>query len=157
MPVLLDNRPPVPLRSLRFARFLSTGGDNPAPYRVLAVSSAFPPRGARPTTAFRGFMAARASNERAFAFGVSSDRSEGRKRHGPLADSYVCRRVFPSRVRPWCRKSAKNRYDARIISSSSFLTKPSYGAFPRGVLVGLIPKSGRESTEKSSNYDTTWS
>ena len=24
----LDNRPPVPLRSLRFARFLSTGGDN---------------------------------------------------------------------------------------------------------------------------------
>ena len=55
----------------------------------------------------------------------------------------------------WCRKSAKNRYNARIISSSSFLTKPSYGEFPRGVLVGLIPKSGRESTEKSSNYDTT--
>lgn len=52
--------------------------------------------------------------------------------------------------------SKKNRYDARIIiSTSSFLTKPSYGAFPRGVLVGLIPKSGRESTEKSPNYDTT--
>ena len=77
--------------------------DNPASYRVLAVS-AFPPRGARPTTAFRGFMAARASNERAFAFGVSSDRSEGRGRHGPLADSYVCHRAFPSRVSPWCRK-----------------------------------------------------
>ena len=72
-----------------------------------------------------------------------------------MADSCFCRRAFPSRVRPWCRKSAKNRYDARNISSSSFLTKPSYGAFPRGVLVGLIPKSGRESTEKSSNYDTT--
>ena len=26
VPVLLDNHPPVPLRSLRFARFLSTGG-----------------------------------------------------------------------------------------------------------------------------------
>ena len=72
-----------------------------------------------------------------------------------MADSYDFRRAFPSRVRPWCRKSAKNRYDARIISSSSFLTKPSYGGFPRGVLVGLIPKFGRESTEKSSNYDTT--
>ena len=44
----------------------------------------------------------------------------------------------------------KNRYDARIISSSPFLTKPSYGA-----LVGLIPKSGRESTEQLSNYDIT--
>ena len=72
-----------------------------------------------------------------------------------MADSYVCRRAFPLRVRLWCRKSAKYRYDARTISSSSFLTKPSYGAFPRGVLVGLIPKSGRESTDKSSNYDTT--
>ena len=29
VPVLLENQPHVPLRSLRFARFLSTGGDKP--------------------------------------------------------------------------------------------------------------------------------
>ena len=28
VPVFPDNRPPLPLRSLRFARFLSTGGEN---------------------------------------------------------------------------------------------------------------------------------
>ena len=61
----------------------------------------------------------------------------------------------PVACAPVVPQISKNRYDARTISSSSFLTKPSYGAFPRGVLVGLIPKSGRESTEKSSNYDTT--
>ena len=31
VPVLPDNRPPVPLRSLRFARFLGTGGDYAIP------------------------------------------------------------------------------------------------------------------------------
>ena len=97
----------------------------------LAVS-AFPPRGARPTTAFRGFMAARASNERAFAFGVSSDRSEGGGRHGPLADSCVCRRAFPSRVRPWCRKSAKNRYDARTHKFLVVSDKAELRGIPEG-------------------------
>ena len=78
------------------------------------------------------------------------------RRGGNAASRWRIRTFAAARSRrQWCRKSAKKRYDARIISSSSFLTKPSYGAFPRGVLVGLIPKSGRESTEKSSNYDTT--
>ena len=62
----------------------------------------------------------------------------------------------PVACAPVVPQISKNRCDARIISSSSFLTKPSYGTFPRGVLVGLSPKPGRESTEKSSNYDTAY-
>ena len=39
MPVLLDNRPPVPLRSLRFARFLSTGGDDELGWGIQITTS----------------------------------------------------------------------------------------------------------------------
>ena len=40
MPVLLDNHPPVPLRSFRFARFLSTGGEQAATWGVAVVIKA---------------------------------------------------------------------------------------------------------------------
>ena len=66
---------------------------------------AFPPRGARPTTAFRGFMAARASNERAFAFGVSSDRSEG----GGATARWRIRAFAAARSRRVCARGAANQ------------------------------------------------
>ena len=52
-------------------------------------------------------------------------------------------------------KQPKSRCDTRIATFPSYITKPSYGISPVGVMVGIMHKSGREPTRKLSNYDDT--
>ena len=91
--------------SLIFRFKIALWHDNPAPYHRALAASAFPPRCARPITAFRGFMAARASNERAFAFGVRSDRSEG----GGATARWRIRTLAAARSRRVCARGAANQ------------------------------------------------
>ena len=81
----------------------------------------------------------------------SSSANENEPRPRTRTRSHGFRRMCPRMPAPVVPNHQKKRNDVRIVNSPLPPTKPSYGASPAVVPVGLMQKGRLKSTQKSPN------
>ena len=81
----------------------------------------------------------------------SSSANENEPRPRARTRSHGFRRMCPRMPAPVVPNHQKKRNDVRIVNSPLPPTKPSYGASPAVVPVGLMQKGRLKSTQKSPN------